>query len=316
MAWITQPWGLVAAGFLLLIGGGEVLVRGSVSAARRLGVSPLLIGLTIVGFGTSSPELLTSLTAANAGSPGLAVGNVIGSNIANLLLVVGLAAALRPVPIEPRAFSRDSAALMLATIAALATVVVGRIDLRMGLIFLALLVGYILLAYLQERRNAAGEASTERGGGLAWPLVLTAVGIMMTVGGARFLVDGALTLARQFGLSETVLGLTLVAVGTSLPELATTVVAAARGESAVALGNAIGSNIYNVLGILGVTALVRPIAMPQDLGWVDLIVFAGSAVLVVGLGLAAPRLERRHGLVMLAIYAAYVAWLVWGGASG
>jgi cation:H+ antiporter len=316
MAWITQPWGLVAAGFLLLIGGGEVLVRGSVAAARRMGVSPLLIGLTVVGFGTSSPELLTSLTASTAGSPGLAVGNVIGSNIANLLLVVGLAATLRPVPIESRAFTRDSAALMLAMIAALAAVAVGRIDARMGLVFLAGLVGYILLAYLQEHRHASAEAPAEPRGGLIWPLALTAAGILMTVGGARFLVDGALTLARQFGLSETVLGLTLVAVGTSLPELATTVVAAARGESAVALGNAIGSNIYNVLGILGITALVRPIAMPQDLGWIDLIVFAGSAILVVGVGLATPRLERRHGLVMLAVYAAYVAWLVWGGVSG
>lgn len=315
MAWMSNPWALAAAGFLLLIGGGEALVRGAVGAAGRLGVSPLLIGLTIVGFGTSTPELVTSLTAALAGSPGLAVGNVIGSNIANLLLVVGLAAALRPVPVEPRAFTRDGWVLLAATVAGLAALLAGHIDGRMGLGFLAGLAAYVLLGFLQERRHVAAAAvSASHRGGLAGPLLLTLAGIGLTVFGARLLVGGALVLARRAGLSETLLGLTLVAVGTSLPELVTTVVAAIRGESAVALGNALGSNIYNLLAILGVTALVRPIPVPADLTLIDLLAFAGSAVAVVFLGFAGPRLERRHGLLLLGAYGAYVAWLAIGAA--
>lgn len=314
-AWFADPWVLVGAGFLLLIGGGEALVRGAVSAAGRLGVSPLLIGLTIVGFGTSLPELLTSLTAALAGSPGLAVGNVLGSNIANLLLIVGLAALLRPIVIEPHAFTRDGWVLLAVTVAALAVVIAGRVGARIGLGFLAALAGYILLTFLQERRHALPPEKTKRGG-LAGPLLATLLGIGLTVGGARLLVGGALILARRAGLSETLLGLTLVAVGTSLPELVTSVVAAVRGQSAVALGNALGSNIFNVLGILGVTALVRPITIPPDLTWIDLMALAGSAFSVVLIGFSRDRIGRPHGLAMLAAYGAYVAWLIWGGASG
>jgi cation:H+ antiporter len=204
--------------------------------------------------------------------------------------------------------------LLGVTVAALAVLLAGRLDSRVGIAFLAALAGYVLLGYWQERRAAAPTERDRRG--LAGPLLLTAAGIGLTMLGAQWLVDGALVLARRAGLSETLLGLTLVAVGTSLPELVTTVVAAIRGQSAVALGNALGSNIYNVLGILGVTALARPIAMPADLTLIDLLAFTGSALVVVFLGFAGPRLERRHGLMLLAAYGAYIAWLVAGSGPG
>ncbi|MDQ0464870.1 cation:H+ antiporter [Caulobacter ginsengisoli] len=314
MAWLGEPWLLVGLGFGLLIFGGEALVRGAVTTARGLGVSSLLIGLTIVGFGTSTPELLTSVTAALAGSPGLAVGNIVGSNIANLLLVVGLAALLRPMAVEPRGFLRDGLVLLAVTGAAIVFLLRGHIDGRIGLWFLGALALYVLVSFLQERGRAAQSDTAPmpvRRGSIPRALLLTLVGIAITVLGAKLLVDGALVLARQAGVSETLLGLTLVAVGTSLPELVTTVLAAVRRQSEVALGNAMGSNIYNVLGILGVTALVRPIDAPADLGWVDLGVMAASALLLVLTGLNRGRLGRLFGLFMLAGYGGYIAWLAW-----
>jgi len=311
----------VLVGLALLAVGGESLVRGAVGAARALGVSPLLIGLTLVGFGTSTPELVTSLQAAARGSPGLAVGNVVGSNIANILLILGVAALIRPIRFDPRAFSRDGVALALATLACLAAVLFGRLTPWIGAGFLAALVVYLVVSWLQERRAAPGdpeamrlEAETEAVVP-AHPKVLPGlglaiVGILLTILGARVLVDGAIDVARAHGVSETMIGLTVVAVGTSLPELVASVAAALRGRADVAFGNVVGSNIYNILGILGITAVVSPLEVPPEIARVDVWVMVAAATLI--LAQRNFRLGRREALVLLTCYGLYVTALVAG----
>jgi len=310
-----DPVWLIAGGLVLLGAGGETLVRGSVGAARALGVSPLLIGLTLVGFGTSTPELVTSLQAASVGSPGIAVGNVVGSNIANVLLILGVAALIRPVVFHPAAFRRDGPMLALATLAAAGAVLYGRLTPPMGWLFLAGLAAYVVVGWLQERRAPPGDAEAGRIGDQAeaalpsrprvLPGLLMAVGgIVLTVLGARLLVEGAIEVARASGMPETLIGLTIVAVGTSLPELVTSAMAALRGRSDLAFGNVVGSNIYNAIGILGITAVVRPIEAPPELARFDVWIMLAAAALV--LAQRNLRLGRREGLVLVVCYALYV----------
>ena len=309
---------MLAAGLALLVLGGELLVRGAVAIAKRLGVSPLMIGLTLVGFGTSTPELVTSLQAALAGSPGIAVGNVVGSNTANILLILGLAAVIRPVTATPAAFRRDGSVLVLAALLCGWVTLAGEIGRGAGTFFLAALLGYIVLTYRLERQSAdpsaelhAAEAEAARPMPGSPLLAVASVlgGLVLTIVGARLLVEGAIELATGFGVSETIIGLTIVAVGTSLPELVTSLMAALRGQSDVAFGNVIGSNIYNVLGILGLTALVQPLAVPAEIATLDIwVMLAATAVLLV-VTLTGWRVTRLEGGLMLSAYAGYLAWL-------
>lgn len=322
------PLAALLIGFVLLGIGGESLVRGAASAAQALGVSPLLIGLTLVGFGTSTPELVTSLQAAFVGSPGIAVGNVVGSNTANVLLILGLAALIRPLTVNPRAFARDGAALVLVTVAAVAVFLFGRLDAPVGAALIAALVTYVVYCYFSERQAPAAAPEKARHEGDAErvtvprpkvlpSLVLAAVGIAITILGARYLVGGAVTIAKDFGVSDTVVGLTVVAVGTSLPELVTSVIAAFKRQSEVALGNVVGSNIYNIAGILGITALLEPIPVPASIVQVDGWVMAATTALLVLFARSGWRIGRREGLVFLALYGGYTTWLAWsGGAFG
>ena len=318
---MTVALGL-AAGFVLLVLGGESLVRGSVAVARRIGVSPLLIGLTLVGFGTSMPELVTSLNAALIGSPGIAVGNVVGSNIANILLILGIAAVLRPIQAQPAAFYRDGAMLVLASLACAALSLVGVIGGVSGTVLVTLLIAYVAFTYHKERVHpdaaaamhaSEAESVAPLARSLALSLLITLAGIALTILGAQILVDSAIALARSLDISETIIGLTIVAVGTSLPELVTSVVAAWRNQSDVALGNIVGSNIFNVLGILGVTALVQPIAVPAEILDRDLWVMLAATALMIVFTITGWRLSRIEGAIFLGLYAAYVAWL--GGAA-
>tara|TARA_R110000824_G_scaffold21793_3_gene80902 strand:+ start:1349 stop:2296 length:948 start_codon:yes stop_codon:yes gene_type:complete len=309
---------LIIVGLVLLAVGGDVLVRGAVGISTRLGVSPLLAGLTIVGFGTSTPELVTSLFAAFDGAPGIAVGNIVGSNIANILLILGVSALILPLAIDPTAFRRDGLALVAATFACLAAVLLGVLSRPIGFALLALLIGYIVWAYLSERRRPDAEAAmhehvtadvTSPGMSLIAALGLAVAGIIGTIIGARLLVDGAIEIARDFGVAETVIGLTVVAVGTSLPELVACVIAALRRHPDVVLGNIIGSNIYNVLGILGVTAIVHPIAIPPEIAAFDIWVLLGTTALL-GLFLRTGwTLKRWEGGVFLMLYTGYVGYL-------
>jgi cation:H+ antiporter len=309
----------IVVGLVLLVVGGELLVRGATSAARALGVSPLLIGLTLVGFGTSTPELVTSVTAALEGSPGIAVGNVVGSNIANILLILGIAAIIYPMAVNPKGFKRDAIVLVLAALACLGVTLFGHINRLLGVAFVAALVAYVIYVYLQEKnqpdeqgevKEHMAEAARPGPKAIALSLGMAVVGIAVTIFGARFLVDGAISLASGLGVSDTIIGLTIVAVGTSMPELVTSVMAALKKQADVAYGNIIGSNIYNVLGILGVTAIISPIDVPQQIAAVDIWVMLGATALLVFFARSGFKLMRWEGMAFVACYVAYTGWLI------
>lgn len=319
-------------GLILLVLGGELLVRGAVRLAERMGVSPLLIGLTLVGFGTSTPELVTSVQAALIDSPGIAIGNIVGSNIANILLILGLSALIYPIAVSQSALRRDGVIMLMVAILFAAISPLVTLDRLVGVVFVALLVAYVLYAYLQERSatvatghtaafdkgQALEEAIPHQGrpharsaaADIALSLVLAVGGLVLVVLGGRSLVGGAVDLAKNFGISETVIGLTIVAVGTSLPELVTSVIAAIRKHADVALGNIIGSNIYNILGIGGLTALIAPTEVPQEIITRDNIIMVGVSVLALVLAYTGYRIDRREGLILITGYAAYVT-LIW-----
>ena len=297
---------LVAFGLVALLVGGDLLVRGAIGVARRFGVSPLVIGLTLGGFGTSAPELVTSLSAALAGAPAIALGNVVGSNIANILLILAVAALIRPVSAQMAGLPREAAwvggsALGLAVLA-----VAGQISFLAGIGLLALLGAYLWGAFRSSAVPAHDvDIPTDP---LPKAATFLIVGLALTIGGAIALVDGATGIARAYGVPEAVIGLTLVAVGTSLPELATTVMAARRGQSDVALGNILGSGIFNILGILGTTALFAKLPIESSL-LPDIGVMLATTAVLIGLLFWRRAISRASGLVFLLLYAVYMAWL-------
>ncbi|WP_394730923.1 calcium/sodium antiporter [Altererythrobacter sp. GH1-8] len=310
---------LLLAGLAFLALGGELLVRGAVGMSQVLRISPLLAGLTIVGFGTSTPELATSIQAAFAGSPAIALGNVIGSNIANILLILGVSAIILPLVVRPEAFRRDALALTVSTVLCMIAVLLGTIGLAMGLLLIAALIAYVTWAYLSERgegdaegeRHVAELADTMPKTHSIWLLALMiAGGLAAAIFGARLLVDGAVQLASAAGLSEAVIGLTIVAIGTSLPELIACLIAVWKRHPEVALGNVIGSNIYNVLGILGITALIHPLDVPAEIARFDIWVLAGVTVLLLIQLRSAWRITRTEGGVLLALFAGYTVFLL------
>ncbi|HUF85940.1 MAG TPA: calcium/sodium antiporter [Thermohalobaculum sp.] len=303
----------LGAGLVLLLLGGESLVRGAAGFAARMGVSPLLIGLTVVGFGTSTPELVTSLEAAFAGSPGIAIGNVVGSNTANILLILGVAAVLVPIPVARRAFLRDGTVAALAALACLGVVLMGSLERLAGVALVAMLAGYIVFAASRERVEVAeGDGIIPRGMGVPAALAFALGGLVLTILGARLLVGGAIELAEVAGVSDTIIGLTIVAVGTSLPELATSLMAALRRQPEIAFGNIVGSNIYNVFGILGVTALVHPIPVPPEIAAFDIWVMLAATAALTAAAVTGWRITRREGAAMLAAYAVYIGVLAAG----
>jgi cation:H+ antiporter len=309
----------LVVGLALLVAGGELLVRGAVAAAKSLGVSPLLIGLTLVGFGTSTPELVTSVTAALEGSPGIAVGNVVGSNTANILLILGAAAVIYPLSVDAKSFKRDSIMVGAAALACLAVVLYGTVNAIVGALFIASLLAYVGYVYVQEKR-APDEAAvviehivedTGKGPANVWLSVGMAVaGIAITIFGARFFVDGAVGLAKGFGVSDTIIGLTVVAVGTSMPELVTSVMAALRKHSDVAYGNIIGSNIFNILFVLGATSLVKPIEVPAQIAQLDIWVMLGATALLIFFARSGFKLQRWEGFAFLGGFVAYTTYLI------
>jgi len=305
-------------GLAIMLAGGEALVRGSVAAAQRLGVSPLLIGLTLVGFGTSTPELVASVQAALSGAPGIAIGNVVGSNIANVLLILGLGAVIWPLATTKEAFRRDGAVLIGASILMLAVVLFGMIGRTIGAVFLLLLAAYVTYAYVAEKQDGAARRVAEEEAELKAPrramplwgaLLLALAGLVAVVLGAGLLIEAAIVVARDLGLSEAVIGLTLVAVGTSLPELVTSLVAALRRQADVAFGTIVGSNIFNVLGIAGLTAVVRPIPVPPEIAGFDIWVMLGAALLLVVFAATGWRINRWEGATFLLAYLAYLVLL-------
>jgi cation:H+ antiporter len=318
---------LLIGGLVLLIVGGDFLVRGAVRIATRFGISPLVIGLTLVGFGTSTPELVTSVQASLSGAPGIALGNVVGSNIANVLLVLGISALLAPIAVASVALKRDGATMVLVALAfALLAAVLpfGRV---LGVVFVTGLAVYLYFAFRLEstastdhgaafdKAEAAQEVDAAlrpvpdaAAGRREWlfPLGVALGGLISVVVGGKLLVDGAVGLARSIGISETVIGLTIVAVGTSAPELVTSVMAAARRQTDVAFGNIVGSNIYNILGIAGVTALVAPTQVPPEIITFHAPVMVLVSVVMFGFAWTGFRIGRREGGLLLAGYIGYL----------
>lgn len=314
-----NEWLSIAIGLVLLLVGGEMLVRGAVSSAKALGVSPLLIGLTLVGFGTSTPELVTSVTAAMNGSPGIAVGNVVGSNTANILLILGLSAMIYPMAVNPQGFKRDAIMLVVSALACTAVVLYGRMGLLVGMVFVIGLAGYIIYVYKQEQRApdeaaVVAEHRTEdvrKGPGtMALSITMAVAGIAITIVGARFLVDGAIDLAKGMGVSDTIIGLTIVAVGTSMPEFVTSVMAAIRKHADVAYGNIVGSNIFNILFILSGTSFVQAFDIPAQIAKFDIWVMLAATALLVVFARTGIKLQRWEGAVFVGGYVAYTAYLI------
>ena len=302
---------LLIGGLVLLFIGGEFLVRGAATLASRLGMSPLLIGLTVVAFGTSSPELVVSLDAAVTGSPGIAVGNVVGSNIANLLLIMGVGALIRPVPSRGSSLIRDGGMLVLATLATIAIAYFAAgFAWWHGVVMLLLLAGYIMMSYAHETRAVSEEqveAARAPGHPLWLALSLTVLGLAGLVAGAEWLIEGAVTIASTIGVSDEIIGATVVAIGTSVPELAIVSIAAARGHTDMVFGNVVGSNIFNCLCILGITTLVVPVPVDWTAIGFDMLVMGGVTALLLVLTGSGRRLSRPEGSVLLLMFAGYVA---------
>ena len=316
---MTTPL-LIAAligGLAFLAIGGDVLVRGASGLALKAGVSPMVVGLVIVGLGTSMPELVTSVEAVTSGAPGIAWGNIAGSNLANTLPILGAVVVIAPIVPHGSARVRDPVVALVLSIAVLAIGWFGIGSLLVGLAMVGVLLAYIAFAYISEKQHVRDtewhlddpELPPEPGDWLK-PIVFLLVGLVMLVTGGRLLVSGAIDLARLAGMSETLIGVSVVAIGTSLPELAASMIAALKRHGGIALGNVIGSNIYNLLAIGGATMILAPQAPPAELNMPEWPLVVASAV-VLALGCAfLPRLGRTIGVALLAAYTAYIGYLI------
>ncbi len=308
--------GFLLLGSVLLYAGGEGLVRGAGTMALRLGMSPFIIGMTIVAFATSAPEMAVSVQAALAGADDVAIGNVVGSNIANIGLILGICAVLRPVKIEARILSLDLPWLIFVSLLLVAFLNDGHISRPAGLVFL-LGLGVFLYWNIQvarreqedERVRLEFEGAVPRVKESAlfdWLFIFGGL-VALVAGGAAF-VRGGVGLATELGVSPALIALTVIAIGTSLPELATSVVASLKGNDDIAVGNVIGSNFFNILAILGFTAVLRPLDR-GDITMVDLVAMLMFALMLVPLIMLRQRIGRPEGLALLAAYVAYIAWL-------
>jgi cation:H+ antiporter len=310
-------------GFVLLIFGAEYLVRGAVALARRLKVTPMIIGMTIVAYGTTAPELVVSLQAAVDGLPGISVGNVVGSNIANILLILGVSAVIFPIVVKPTTLLRDATMCMGAALVFTALALSGTIERWQGALMVAMLALFSIYAFMQERKrgkhNDPGDLAEElteefvEPARPVWLSLLSVVGgIVAVVAGARLLIVAAVDTARVFGVGEEVIGLTIVAIGTSLPELATATVAALRKHSDVAVGNILGAGIYNLFAIMGLVAVVHPVPVPPQILIFDLWVMITVTALLLGFLLLRKGLSRPVGAMFLAGFVVYTALQYYG----
>ncbi|MDP3608340.1 MAG: calcium/sodium antiporter [Methylophilus sp.] len=305
----------VAIGVLLLTTGGEALIRGALAAANRMDVSPLLSGLLIVGFGTSAPELVVSVDAAIHQQPDIAIGNVVGSNISNILLILGLCALITPLAVKPLVLRRDGVTVVIASILFLVLVGGNALARADATILLLTLVAYLTWAYWTERTGVAPSAELHKAEAqeistlpksTMWIFMAIVLGLALLVVGAQVLLKGAVGIAESLGVSQAVIGLTLVAVGTSLPELSITVIAAFRKHADVAIGNILGSNIFNLLGILGVSALLQPLPVHERILQFDQWVMLGTSLILLLFLYTGSRLSRLEGGLLVFGYAAYL----------
>lgn len=303
------------AGLVLLYFGAEGLVRGAASLALRAGITPLVVGLTVVAFGTSAPEMVVSTKAAWLGQGGIAVGNVVGSNIFNIAVILGLSALLRPMVVRMQLLLFDMPLVILASLVALLFLRDDQLARPEAALLFAGIIAYTAINIILARREKSREIASEfaegtphASGRLAVDLLYVLGGLALLVLGARLFVAAAVELARLWGVSEAVIGLTIVAAGTSLPELATSILAAARKQDDIAIGNIVGSNVFNLLAILGAAGLVRPLEA-SGIGAMDLGMMVLTALVLLPMMRTRMMLGRWEGALLLALYGGYLWWL-------
>lgn len=306
----------IIGSLVFLYFGANLLVRGAASLAERLGISALVVGLTVVSFGTGMPELIVSTQAAVDGYGGIAIGNVIGSNLSNIGLVLGLSALVYPLKAQLQLIRIDTPIMLLTAIAFLLVFLDHRIGRIEGAVFIAVLAIYTTFKVIQSKKEKQREILKDiektvpkRSRHWGVDLLLFIAGLGLLIIGSRFLVENAVGLARMIGLNEAVIGLTIVSIGTSMPELAISIVAAFRKQPDIAIGNVIGSNIFNVLGIIGVSSLIRPVSSP-DISLVDMLVMIGMSLLLLPFIKTGYTLQRWEGGLLLTIYVGYIVYLL------
>jgi len=299
---------LLIAGIVVVLKGADWLTNGAVGLATKLGISQIVIGLTIVAIGTSMPEFFVSVVSAIKGTPDLAVGNIIGSNIFNVLLIVGVAAIVSPISIQRTTVRRDIPIAIVASIMLMVMMLDGTVSRMDALVLFVTFIAFIWIT-LRGSKNGLQEVSPKKVMGTAKSIFFILIGLVGLVLGSNIFVDNASSLAHGWGISDAVIGLTIVAGGTSLPELATSAVAARKGDSGIAIGNVLGSNVFNILMILGLTGLISPMNV-QGITCVDMAVMVISMALFWLLSFTKLRIERWEGGVLIACFLGYIAWLM------
>lgn len=305
----------LVGGLIMLFIGAEGLVRGSSNLAIKIGIAPLVVGLTVVSFGTSAPELLVSLKAALLGNSIISLGNVIGSNIANIALILGVAALIRPLDVHAKVIMREIPIMIGISILLLLLLMDGELGFIDGLIFVAGLIVYLVANVVIARKEKNPEVDKEFKEGLQSKLGITIsiflmiIGLALLILGANLFVQSAVAIAKIFNVSNAIIGLTIVAIGTSLPELITSIVASYKKETDIAIGNVVGSNVFNILGILGITALIIPISS-VEMSYIDLGVMLFTAIILFPLSRTGFSISRVEGAFLLAGYVAYIYYLI------
>ena len=307
----------IIGGSLGLFIGAEVLVRGASSLAIRLGISPLVVGLTVVAFATSSPELVVSIKAAIEGNPGIVVGNVVGSNICNIALILGVAAMISPMSVKSQVIKREIPIMIIVSVILLLILLDDTITRVEGVFLVIGIITYIILGYKYSIKDKDNEEVIKEFEEIipkspykVWQsLILMLVGLGSLVFGSNLFVDGAVAIAEKFDVSQAVIGLTIVALGTSLPELTTSIVASFKNENDIAIGNAVGSNVFNILSILGISSLISPISN-TGITMVDISIMMFFTILILPLSKTKFTLRRWEGALLFCGYVAYVIYLV------
>ena len=301
----------ILIGVIAVLWGADKFTDGAAAIARKMNIPEIVIGLTIVAMGTSAPELFTSVVSALKGSTGLALGNIVGSNIFNSLLIVGAAAAVAPIPISQVTIVKDIPFALVSSLLLTAVCLDGNLT---RLASLLLLIGFVLfLAYtLQMARNGTTEDSKSETSQALWKNILfIIIGLACLIVGSNLFVNGASTVAEQLGISDAIIGLTIVAGGTSLPELATSIISARKGQSGIAIGNVVGSNVFNILAILGITGFISPMRNLGGITTIDFTMLILSIILVWAMSFTKHKIERWEGFTLIGIFALYLGWLIY-----
>ncbi|HSW54338.1 MAG TPA: calcium/sodium antiporter [Ignavibacteriaceae bacterium] len=302
-------------GLVTLFIGAEGLIRGSSALALKIGITPLVVGLTVVAFGTSTPELVVSMKAAIIGNSSISLGNVVGSNIANIALILGVAALIRPLDVHANIIRREIPIMIAISILLIILLIDGELSFIDGLIFVIGIMTYVIVNVLMARKEKNVEVDAEFSEGLKTRLgapvsiIFIVGGLALMILGANLFVTSSISIAKAIGVSDAIIGLTIVAIGTSLPELITSIVAAYKNESDIAIGNVVGSNIFNILGILGITALVIPLSI-EGISYIDFGVMLLTALILLPLSKTGFRISRLEGGLLLSGYLVYIYYLL------